>query len=665
MPNLRRLLTLVALLSLASVTLVHADALVNQVTLVTDAAAAANPVPPPHPFTVIIAGSYTVTLTDLAIPSALSSLQLAVASSSASAAILPAAGSKTVTLQPGTYTAQVLAVAAADADGGSFSVQVFPTAGGSALLSFVGDVGLPNSPNNVAESTLQTQFTITQAGTYQLTLADGNFPATLNSLELIAIPHGVAAPVPAFLLQSAGTVSAPLGAGVYDLIVFAIADSGTQAGLYSVQLSGGGNSVLATTQPVGLLPPAATFNVPNAETVSLQLTDLAYLKSLVTLQAIVTQGATVLQQPAGAGSLSFAAAAGVANLFVWALPDVSAGQGAYAAYAIDSSPAPLLDVARPVVDSNHAGYAFSMPLGSADTYQFRLSDFQIPTAFSALNAVVEQRATSLTTTAAALTTFAAHPGPLNVVVFPTLPMAGDRGLFGLTLTAQATGTVVDETTQGVGAQFTSTTVPISTAGSYVVQAMDLGFPENLGILALIVTRGQTVVGEVFGGGAVTFAVATPGTYVLNVLTLVGSGFDYGLYGLTLAPAATATLSTNVSSVTSGQQVTVTWSSTNATSCSASAGPASGGWSGTLASSGSLAVADLTQTTTFEISCSGNGGSATASTQVALLASPSSSGGGGGAWTGSALLPLALCALGMVRRRRQGACALASSCSESV
>jgi len=57
-------------------------------------------------------------------------------------------------------------------------------------------------------------------------------------------------------------------------------------------------------------------------------------------------------------------------------------------------------------------------------------------------------------------------------------------------------------------------------------------------------------------------------------------------------------------------VTLTWSSTNASSCSAG-----GGWSGSLAPSGSQTQTVGTNTTVYEITCSGPGGSASANTTV--------------------------------------------------
>ena len=78
-----------------------------------------------------------------------------------------------------------------------------------------------------------------------------------------------------------------------------------------------------------------------------------------------------------------------------------------------------------------------------------------------------------------------------------------------------------------------------------------------------------------------------------------------------APLPSVTLSTSNSSVPTGQSTTLTWSSSNANSCSAS-----GSWSGTKATSGSEEVSNIDYgSNTFSLSCTGAGGSSSASLTV--------------------------------------------------
>ena len=81
------------------------------------------------------------------------------------------------------------------------------------------------------------------------------------------------------------------------------------------------------------------------------------------------------------------------------------------------------------------------------------------------------------------------------------------------------------------------------------------------------------------------------------------------------PAPSIKLSVSSSSLTAGQSTTLSWSATNATICSAT-----GGWSGTRATSGSLSVSPAS-TTSYTLNCSGAGGSA--SETVALSVTPAS------------------------------------------
>ncbi len=99
-------------------------------------------------------------------------------------------------------------------------------------------------------------------------------------------------------------------------------------------------------------------------------------------------------------------------------------------------------------------------------------------------------------------------------------------------------------------------------------------------------------GNTSANTAITFGVATPAT-----------------------PAPTVTISTNPISVTFGGSTILTWASTNASSCSAS-----GGWTGTKATSGTQTFSNLSVNQTYTLQCSGTGGSATQSASVAVTGS---------------------------------------------
>ncbi len=85
------------------------------------------------------------------------------------------------------------------------------------------------------------------------------------------------------------------------------------------------------------------------------------------------------------------------------------------------------------------------------------------------------------------------------------------------------------------------------------------------------------------------------------------------------PAPVVSLSASLTSVQSGGSTTLSWSASNATACTAS-----GGWSGSKATSGSLTLSNLVATDAYNLSCVGDGGSDTASVTVYVSSAAGSS-----------------------------------------
>ncbi|HTB88992.1 MAG TPA: hypothetical protein VK743_13590, partial [Steroidobacteraceae bacterium] len=119
-----------------------------------------------------------------------------------------------------------------------------------------------------------------------------------------------------------------------------------------------------------------------------------------------------------------------------------------------------------------------------------------------------------------------------------------------------------------------------------------------------------------GGGQWTGALTKTTQFVLTCTGPSGSETKSTTVTVTgtptAAPAPTVTISASPSSVTSGRSSTLTWSSTNATACSAA-----GAWSGTKAVSGSQGTAALSANASYQLTCTGAGGSATHSATVSV------------------------------------------------
>lgn len=128
------------------------------------------------------------------------------------------------------------------------------------------------------------------------------------------------------------------------------------------------------------------------------------------------------------------------------------------------------------------------------------------------------------------------------------------------------------------------------------------------------------------------------------------------------PAVTATLAASPMTITTGQSVTLAWSSSSANGCTASGGGPGDGWSGSKSTTGnqtvteSYALATSSVALNFTITCasSASGLSSTATASVTENAPPSK--GGGGALDGALLAFLA----GLLARRRVTASGFGSS-----
>ena len=626
--------------------------LVDDVRLISDSTSAALAAPAPQTFTVTQAGTYTVQLTDLDTPSSLSALSVAVASSAATATRLDAPGgnaSMDVLLAAGQYTVQPLATAAG-ASAGSFAVTVTSQGTMNPLFQHQWAVAANAAAQPTGQSTLSTSFTVTDGGSYQLTVTDRSFPAALNGLQLL-LAAGSTPLCNLTLVAGSASCNATLAAGSsYDLFIVAQGAAPAYAGAYSVKIVGGSSgstTAYGATLPVGALAqPIGGITVPVTESVTVEISDLGLPATLVSAQALVAQGGDVLQTFPAAGTATFTSPAGSMQVFTLAQADAASGEGALAIYVSDAGGA-LADVAVPVTLSGHYGYVFAHTIGAAGTYQFSATDFQLPSPLPTLHTLVEQRGAPVANGLASAVP-GLQPGVVNMLAFATVGGAPASGLFGIDLTGPNGSEPPYEITQGVGAAFRSTTVDIvASGGSYVANLTDLGFPANFSQVWFIGTRGQSVVAQIIGSNHVSFNVPSSGTYVINVLAQVGAGQHYGLYGFNLAPAPPApvvSLNASASSVVSGGHVTLTWSATDATGCTAS-----DGWSGMLAASGSQDSAALTATTTFTLTCNGDGGAGSAQVTVQVTQPPSSSGGGGALGAGTVCM-LALAVAAALRRR---------------
>jgi hypothetical protein len=185
---------------------------------------------------------------------------------------------------------------------------------------------------------------------------------------------------------------------------------------------------------------------------------------------------------------------------------------------------------------------------------------------------------------------------------------GGAGQSTATLTIPSTGTY---------SLWSRLMVPSSSANSYYLQ-IDNGCPYQVSD-----TTSTNTWDWVLPQGSSTTQSLSAGSHTITLIgNQAGVKVDEVLLSQTCTPTGTGdgcfstaiptvTLVASPASITSGASSTLTWSSTNATSCSAS-----GGWSGSKATSGSQSVSP-TATTTYTLSCTGAGGSGSASAVVTV------------------------------------------------
>jgi len=122
-------------------------------------------------------------------------------------------------------------------------------------------------------------------------------------------------------------------------------------------------------------------------------------------------------------------------------------------------------------------------------------------------------------------------------------------------------------------------------------------------------------------GSFIAAPTTPGNYTYT-LTCTSNTNQVIAQDVTLTVTAAAappvvTIAANPTSLVLGNSATLTWSSTNATSCTAS-----GAWSGSEAVSGTQSVTPgATGTSSYALTCTGSGGSVTSTATVTVTAPP--------------------------------------------
>jgi hypothetical protein len=591
-------------------------------------------------FNVDTPGLYRLTLTDLQTPAVLDSVRAVVTRGATVVARADATGSVEFNATAGVHKLRVLADAPAY---GSLGAAVAAAAGGTVVLEVVYPVA-PEVQANLAESLLQERIAIDLPGSYQLQFADTAFPAALASWDILllapdlSVAARLCSPAQPPVCTDATTAAFTAVAGEYELLIDAAAAGILEAGLYRVGLHGAATAYAATV-PVGRMPAARTFDVPSAGSLQLNATDRQFPQALTNLHVALAQGDAAPALLATAGTSSFQATAGEARLFVLPVVAAQSGAGSFSVQVAQGS-----EVLHAITRMEPESGFIEVALPAAGAHTLTVSDFDFPAPLARSYVVLGQGGALLDTlTGNGSAAFSAQAGTARLS-YSAVASAGG-GVVGFELESPA-GDPLLQASRGVGDLLNATTLAITTGGSYDLALSDLQFPESLATLAIAVTRGTQSVAQIYGGGRVSFA-ATPGEYSLNFVAAASASARQGLYGIEVSntPAPTVTLQAGSTSVSTQQSVTLTWSSTGATSCAAG-----GGWSGALSTSGSAQAGPFTADTSLSVSCTGPGGSATQTVAIDVTAPDSGGGGATGPWSLVVLAALGCLRVGQGRRR---------------
>jgi hypothetical protein len=590
---------------------------------------------------------------------------------------------------PGTYAVHVVGKPGPDTGSGPISVLIENVASSAAVLTLGATL---SAPETVATDvrTYQAEIDIPTAGNYDLTLTDLQFPRKLEQSGVFVFQAGASAitaclSIPEVVAANCtATRTVALAAGKY-LVVAAGAlpeDHSSDAGVFSVNIraASDGSLIHSRTVEIGAVKRVSPESfVLNAGQHSLKLKDLEFPAELTSVSTLIAgAGQVAALATTLAPNVPFTVAADNTryDVFAYALPDAIEAAGSYEVDVVRTGGTSPLAVVQAVGSATGSplGYTYAADIATAGAYRAKVADFQFPVALSATRLAVVQGGVVVSKTSAA------DPGPSLTLDVPNLAVGRttviaivkpatisgnlQNGAFGLELTPAGGTQLVLDVAQGIGPLISVRKVSVTQAGKYDVTLTDLNFPDVFQDLMAVVSRGAQrlgtlIVGSGGGnpqGGSSTLVDFDAGaaSYSLTVIAKPASTEGAATYGLSFSQSLAGpsiTLGSDVPAVTSGGAAKLTWSTQNATTCTASSTPA-GVWSGMKAVSGTETTVALTSATTFKLSCTGAGGRSSEQTVNVTIAAASSSGGGGGGnfgWLG--VLGLAVIR-GVVSARRR-------------
>jgi hypothetical protein len=399
-------------------------------------------------FEVTTSGNYQVTLTDMQMPAALSTLTLTVVvqggsivtTVNADTAPNSPTATTTVALQSGvTYQIFAGGEASTTVGAGLYGVNISATGATTPVYSHVTPVG---AVTTIGSPSLTAQ-------NYTLSLADLKYPTTLTQLGAAVTFNGQLVST-----QSASGTAVPFivpATATYQVFAYGIPASNGQ-GSYGVGLQPpSGAPIISVAR--GVSDPASSIvaysydtSIVTAETYEFNLADFGYPASLTTVSAVAAQNGVVLGTPlTSAGQTNITPAVGPMSMVVFAQPAATPSStgvpGGLFGIDIEASGA-----AAPVFQASQGvGNLFSVQTATVTMggyYQVAVTDLKFPLAFANLSVIVTQGITKVGSNFGGTLSFNATAGDylINLVTTPD-PTAG-AGTYSLVVgTAPAAASV--------------------------------------------------------------------------------------------------------------------------------------------------------------------------------------------------------------------------------
>jgi hypothetical protein len=339
-------------------------------------------------FTAGSTGSYAVTLADLQMPQALTTLTLLVTSNDGKLTVIPntplsGPGTATVNLQGGvSYRVFVVAQSDPTVDAGLFSAVITPSGGGAPVYSNVVPVGTVSQVQNVS---------LTAGTNYTVSLVDLGFPAALAGARAIAALNGQ---VVAQLTTPGTSPAFTAAAGTFQLFVLASTPSTGSYQLAVAPASGPAALNIARAVSAAGGPSAYSFDttVTSAGSYTFGLTDFSAPAALGSLKGAVVQGGQVVGAPLNAaGTQPVTMAAGPASLLVFS-------QAAAAGGLFDVNLTPSAGGAALFEATQGVGQAFvarQLSITTAGSYAVNVADVGWPVPLTTFVVVATQGASQL------------------------------------------------------------------------------------------------------------------------------------------------------------------------------------------------------------------------------------------------------------------------------